>query len=46
MIREEDARFRNLERKIGIFIATALVGIVIAAVLFGLQKDFFTKKYI
>ena len=45
MIREEDARFRNLERKIGIFIATALVGIVIAAVLFGLQKDFFTKKY-
>lgn len=45
MIREEDPRFRNLERKIGIFIATALAGIVIAAVLFGLQKDFFTKKY-
>jgi phospholipid/cholesterol/gamma-HCH transport system substrate-binding protein len=45
MIREEDPRFRNLERKIGIFVATALVGIVIAAVLFGLQKDFFTKKY-
>ena len=45
MIREEDPRFRNLERKIGIFIATALAGILIAAVLFGLQKDFFTKKY-
>jgi len=45
MIREEDPRFRNLERKIGIFMATALAGIVIAAVLFGLQKDFFTKKY-
>jgi len=45
MIREEDPRFRNLERKIGIFIAAALAGIVIAAVLFGLQKDFFTKKY-
>lgn len=45
MIREEDPRFRNLERKIGIFIATALAGIIIAAVLFGLQKDFFTKKY-
>ena len=45
MIREEDPRFRNLERKIGIFMATALVGVVIAAVLFGLQKDFFTKKY-
>jgi phospholipid/cholesterol/gamma-HCH transport system substrate-binding protein len=45
MIPEEDPRFRNLERKIGIFMAIALVGIVIAAVLFGLQKDFFTKKY-
>jgi len=45
MIREEDPRFRNLERKIGIFIVTALAGVVIAAVLFGLQKDFFTKKY-
>jgi phospholipid/cholesterol/gamma-HCH transport system substrate-binding protein len=45
MIREEDPRFRNLERKIGIFIATALAGILIAALLFGLQKDFFAKKY-
>jgi len=45
MIREEDPRFRNLERKIGIFIVTALAGVVIAAVLFGLQKDFFTEKY-
>jgi len=45
MIREEDPRFKNLERKIGIFIAAALAGIVIAAVLFGMQKDFFTKKY-
>ncbi|MBL0226431.1 MAG: MCE family protein [Geobacteraceae bacterium] len=45
MIHKEDPRFRNLERKIGIFIATALAGILIAAVLFGLQKDFFTRKY-
>jgi len=45
MIREEDPRFRNLERKIGIFVVTALVGIIIAAVLYGLQKDYFTKKY-
>ena len=46
MIREEDSRFKNLERKIGIFIALALAGILAAFVLFGLQKDFFTKKYI
>jgi phospholipid/cholesterol/gamma-HCH transport system substrate-binding protein len=45
MIREEDPRFRNLERKIGIFLAAALAGILVAAALFGLQKDFFTKKY-
>jgi phospholipid/cholesterol/gamma-HCH transport system substrate-binding protein len=45
MIREEDPRFRNLERKVGIFIVTALAGIVLAAILFGLQNDFFTKKY-
>ena len=45
MILDEDPRFKNLERKIGIFVVVALTGIVIAAVLFGLQKDFFTKKY-
>lgn len=45
MIREEDRRFRNLERKIGIFIAIALIGAVTAAVLYGLQKNFFAKKY-
>ena len=45
MIREEDPRFKNLERKIGMVVALALAGIIVAAVLFGLQKDFFTKKY-
>lgn len=45
MIREEDPRFRHLEWKIGLFIAIALAGIAVAVVLFGLQKDFFSKKY-
>lgn len=45
MIREEDPRFKNLERKIGIFILIAILGVVIAAVLFGLQKDYFTSTY-
>lgn len=45
MIREEDPRFRNLEWKIGLFIAVALAGIAVALVLFGMQKDLFTKKY-
>ena len=45
MIGEQDPRFIHLERKIGIFIAVALAAVVVAAVLFGVQKDFFTKKY-
>lgn len=45
MVREQDLRFRNLERKIGIFIAAALAGILIAVLLYGAQKDFFTKKF-
>lgn len=45
MIRDEDPRFKNLERKIGIFIIIAVMGVVISAVLFGLQKDFFTHTY-
>jgi phospholipid/cholesterol/gamma-HCH transport system substrate-binding protein len=45
MIREQDPRFIHLERKIGIFVAVALVFVVIAAVLFGMQKDLFRKKY-
>jgi phospholipid/cholesterol/gamma-HCH transport system substrate-binding protein len=45
MIPEEDPRFKYLERKIGIFIAVALLGVVIAFVLYGVQKDFFTPIY-
>jgi len=45
MIREEDPRFKHLERKIGMFVAAALLCVVVAAVLIGVQKDFFTKKY-
>lgn len=45
MIREEDPRFKYLERKIGLFIAIALLGTAIAIVLYGVQKDFFTPIY-
>jgi phospholipid/cholesterol/gamma-HCH transport system substrate-binding protein len=45
MIREQDPRFIHLERKIGIFVAVALTCVVVAVVLFGIKKDFFTKKY-
>jgi phospholipid/cholesterol/gamma-HCH transport system substrate-binding protein len=45
MIREEDPRFKYLERKIGLFIVVALLGTVLAVVLYGVQKDFFTPIY-
>lgn len=45
MIREEDPRFIRLERKIGIFISVAIIGLAVSFYLFGSQKDFFTKKY-
>lgn len=45
MIREQDPRFIHLERKIGIFITIAVLCVVAAAIMFGVQKDFFTKKY-
>ena len=41
----QDTRFQNLEWKIGLFIVIALAGVVVAFVLFGMQKDFFTPKY-
>lgn len=45
MIHDEDPRFKNLERKLGIFLGVALAGLVAAAILFGLQKDLFSRKY-
>jgi len=42
---EEDHRFKYLERKIGMFIAVALVGIVTSFILYGVQKDYFTPIY-
>lgn len=45
MIREEDHRFKNLEFKIGIFIAVSLIGILFVLVFYGIQKDFFVATY-
>ncbi len=42
---EQDPRFRHLERKIGLFVLSALAGIVLAVILLGLQKDLFIAKY-
>lgn len=45
MIKEEDPRFKHLERKIGLFILLALAGTVLVLALVGMQRGIFTKKY-
>lgn len=42
---DKDPRFKNLELKIGLMVASAIAGIVLVIVLIGMEKDIFTKKY-
>lgn len=46
MITQQDPRFKNLERKIGMFTLLALAGIALVVLLVGVQKDLFSPKYI
>lgn len=43
---EKDARFKNLEKKVGIFIILAFIGLLSTILFIGLQKDLFSQKYI
>lgn len=45
MIQEEDVRFKHLEKKIGIFAAVAIAGVIAGVFLIGADKDIFTPKY-
>jgi phospholipid/cholesterol/gamma-HCH transport system substrate-binding protein len=45
MIKEEDPRFRHLDKKVGFFITAAIAGLIIAVILIGFEKDLFTQKY-
>ncbi len=45
MIREDDTRFKHLERKIGMFVLAAAMGIALILILVGVQRGFFTKTY-
>ncbi len=44
MIKETDPRFAGIEKKIGIFVITAIAGIVLVAVFLGIQQDIFIPK--
>jgi len=45
MITQQDPRFKNLERKIGLFTLLALAGVALVVLLVGIQKDLFSPKY-
>lgn len=42
---KEDTRFRELEKKVGIFASVALIGILAAGIFIAWQKDYFSRKY-
>ena len=42
---EQDPRFKNLERKIGVFILIALSGVLLSVAVVGYQKDIFTSTF-
>lgn len=44
ILRDDDARFQNLSRKIGIFLLVAAAGIVLTLVSIGVQRELFTPK--
>jgi phospholipid/cholesterol/gamma-HCH transport system substrate-binding protein len=44
ILQDDDVRFRNLSRKIGIFLLLAAAGIIATLVAIGVQQDVFTAK--
>lgn len=42
---EKDLRFRHLEKKVGLFVILAIVGLVGVIFFVGREKDLFTRKY-
>jgi phospholipid/cholesterol/gamma-HCH transport system substrate-binding protein len=44
ILRDDDARFQRLERKVGIFVLLALAGIILTVIVIGARQDLFTPK--
>lgn len=45
MIKEEDVRFKHLEKKIGLFATVAIIGALAVVLFIGADKDLLTPKY-
>jgi phospholipid/cholesterol/gamma-HCH transport system substrate-binding protein len=44
VLRDNDQRFKNLERKVGIFVLCCIFGLLAIIIVIGLQQDIFTPK--
>lgn len=44
ILKETDSRFINIEKKIGMFVLIAIIGIIIIFAFIGIQQDIFTPK--
>lgn len=44
ILKETDIRFINIEKKIGLFVLIAIIGIVLIIAFIGIQQDIFTPK--
>ncbi len=44
ILHDEDTRFKGLEKKIGFFVITAILGIVLTIIAVGIQQDVFSPK--
>lgn len=44
LLRDSDPRFRNLERKVGLFVLVALAGVLLTVAGIGIKQELFTPK--
>lgn len=44
LLRDNDPRFRRLERKVGVFVLVALIGVVLTITGIGIKQELFTPK--
>jgi phospholipid/cholesterol/gamma-HCH transport system substrate-binding protein len=45
MLKEEDVRFKHLEKKIGLFVIVAVVGLLVAVLFIAIERDLFTQMF-
>ena len=44
ILQDDDKRFRGIEKKIGLFVLAAMIGVLAVIVTIGMRQDFFAAK--